>query len=516
MISRREFVAGALAGLAAPRLAATAVEAWRRRVVIVGAGLAGLTAAIELEDAGWDVVVLEARDRVGGRVFTARAPLSNGLHAELGGESIDERHFALLGLIRRFGLLTERRAPLKPYDSMVYWRGARTRLPILLAQHGGKVLQDVLRYYDAEAALGEGVDPAHPERARRAEQLDATSADAFITQQRLTPKADFLIRTQTRSVYAAEPRDISLLFVAQQAAQSAREEVTGFDEDFLAETQRIRGGNDQLPKKMAAALGKRVQLRAVVTRVENYGDRVRVVTGSEAIDAAWVVMALPPSPLRHITFAPSLPARLANAVNLLELGDGLKVVREYKQAFWTAKGYSGFTVTDEPFGVAWAATDSQVTVRGVMAQYITGAAARAAADMTDAARTLEFTQQFDHVYPEVKRLATKRTATHNWRADFLCIPIASIDGILSLFNLMKNHPNPASPSIKPGVSPALCPDRPKRGLAEIPLSKIRSAALSARRREARASKSVSTMRHDSSTSALPASPWHKQNSAIGS
>ena len=85
-----------------------------RRVVVAGAGLAGLTAALTLRDAGWEVVVLEARSRVGGRVHTVHGgadgvPLAPGLRVELGGEWIDESHVGLLGLLARFGIATEHR-----------------------------------------------------------------------------------------------------------------------------------------------------------------------------------------------------------------------------------------------------------------------------------------------------------------------------------------------------------------------------------------------------------------------
>src|SRR5258708_40086557 len=89
------------------------------RVVVVGAGLAGLTAALDLVQAGWDVVVLEARDRVGGRGHTLRGPFSQGQHAEAGGESIDDGPDQLLAVIKRFGRTTERRPPQKAYDAAV-------------------------------------------------------------------------------------------------------------------------------------------------------------------------------------------------------------------------------------------------------------------------------------------------------------------------------------------------------------------------------------------------------------
>jgi len=93
-----------------------------KRVVVVGAGLAGMTTALDLRDKGWDVVVLEARDRVGGRVHTLYDPFTTGLHAESGGESIDDGHYAIQAMLKRFGLRTEERPPTKPYDSAVYYK----------------------------------------------------------------------------------------------------------------------------------------------------------------------------------------------------------------------------------------------------------------------------------------------------------------------------------------------------------------------------------------------------------
>src|SRR6478672_3362075 len=99
-----------------------------RTVIVVGAGLAGLTAALDLVEAGWEVVVLEARDRVGGRVHPVRGEaFSGGLHAEAGGESIDVDHTDLLDLLDRFGLSTEDRPSDKILDGLTSWEGRRQK-----------------------------------------------------------------------------------------------------------------------------------------------------------------------------------------------------------------------------------------------------------------------------------------------------------------------------------------------------------------------------------------------------
>ena len=104
--------------------------------LVIGGSLGGLFAANLLRAIGWDVTVFEARGRVGGRVKTNY--FEPGLHAELGGESIDDNHHAMLAMLKRFGLSTERRAPLKPYDPHVYRDGVREPLAVFVAQRGGR------------------------------------------------------------------------------------------------------------------------------------------------------------------------------------------------------------------------------------------------------------------------------------------------------------------------------------------------------------------------------------------
>jgi monoamine oxidase len=421
-ISRRRFLAAAAgagaaalvpAGLAQARTIPRPDPGARRRVAVAGAGLAGLTAALDLTAAGWDVVVLEARDRVGGRVHTLRDPFSPGMHAEAGGESIDDGHTEIQALISRFGLRTERRPALKPYDAAVYYEASREPLGAFVARRGGAVLQDVLRFYDAMAALAEGIDPEHPERAANAHALDARSLEGLLREARLVPEAEFLMRLQQRAVYNAELADISLLFVAQQEAAGPGGPLAELDL-FTAETMRVTGGNDRLVEAMAASLGPRVRLRSPVTRVDHHARGVRVHGRGRPLDAAWLVVATPMMPLRRVAFSPPLPHTIRAAVAGLDLGHAVKVMREYAAPFWTAEGFSGFTVTDLPFAVGWAATDSQATPGGILTEFVTGRAGRDAAARREPNRVDTFLAQLDEVYPEGVPLATERTASMAW------------------------------------------------------------------------------------------------------
>jgi monoamine oxidase len=395
-VGRRTFLAGAAAAAVVacspattrPRPDAGAAK----RVVVVGAGLAGLTTALDLVDAGWDVVVLEARERVGGRVHTL--PFADGLHAEGGGESIDDNHHDLLRMIRRFGLRTEDRLRNREATGVVYRNGRRQTIAEFVR---GRVLEDYDRFDVELARISEGVDPEEPHRSPRAEELDAMSVQQFLDTLDLVPEARFLVEVDTSSYAAAELSDISMLFWAQQWQIVA-------DVPYGAEeTMRIAGGNSQLPEVMAAELGDRLRTGAPVRSITHGRDGVRVDAGGAPIDAARVVLATPPRPLRDVRFDPALPPAVQAMVDGLDLGHAGKVISRYEPAFWRAEGWSGLTVTDLPLGVTWDATDSYDSGSvGLLTAFLTGDGARRV-DADDVHR------QLDEIYPEGRRTGEAQT-----------------------------------------------------------------------------------------------------------
>ncbi len=416
-LTRRSFLGASLAAaavVAIPRLtiADRPDAGTARRVIVVGAGLAGLTAAHDLRDAGWDVVVLEARDRVGGRVKTVYEPFTDGLHAEAGGESIDDNHHAIRALIERFGLHTVPRPANRDATATTFVRGRRRPAAEFVAARGGRVLADYDRYYAAVDRLGEGVDPLHPERARHATRLDAHSLASFIDGLDLVPEAKFLVTISETSEYATEPDRLSLLFVAQQSA------VVANVPDAAAETMRIRGGNDGLPRAMAAQLGAALHLQAAVGRIEHHRDHVTVVSSVGRFQAAHVVLAMPPLPLRHIHFSPSLPHEARSVIEGLELGPAVKVITEYRDRFWNRDGASGLVISDLPFHIAWDATDSMPPppAAGILTTFTTGRSAVRLGARTDRARVIDIRRQIARIYPEATA-AQIVSVTKAWRND---------------------------------------------------------------------------------------------------
>jgi monoamine oxidase len=384
------------------------------RVLVVGAGLAGLTAALDLVDAGWDVVVLEARDRVGGRVRTVRGEaFTDGLLAEAGGESIDTDHVDLLELVARYGLETEQRPANKVLDGLTERRGRRLRTGDYVAADGARAGADYARFEAAMDELAEGIDPEHPDEADRADELDERSLGDLVDSLDLSPEARLLVDADNRGSFNAEAADVSLLFAAQQWA-------VGEDlEEEDVEAMRIAGGNDQLPQAMAEELGERVRLRSPVTRVRHDRSGVTVTAGGETHRGAWLVLACPFPPLRSVAFDPPLPDDVAAAIAALDLGPAAKVTIQYARRAWAddeTGATSGFTVTDQPYGIAWSSSDGTPDEGGpgLLTAFITGDAAVDAAAQTDRERIDSVRSQFATTYPRLADLEQPHRATTAW------------------------------------------------------------------------------------------------------
>ncbi len=367
-----------------------------RRVVVVGAGFAGLSCAVELTDLGWDVVVLEARDRVGGRVHTLRDVFGPGTHVEAGGEFVDRDHHVLLGLLDRFGLATEPRN--RSLALALYWSGQRADYSARVERRSGDLYRDINRVADASARLAARVDAEHPERSRDAERLDSTTLAQWADGLGLSPlgrrvwEAGWIV-----SDYGTAARDMSLLFYAQQ-------ENFGSDNANAVEALRIAGGNDSLATAMAAHLTPaRVRLGEAVRSIRVRPGLVTVTTTAGSYQGAHVVVATPPPTLRAIAFDPALPAALSEAVDSRLLDAITKVVVPYRGHPWRRAGWTGESLADLPYTYSWDATDSQRDEPdGALVAFTGGGpAGRALTRLSPAARIAAVEEQLRLVYPEV-------------------------------------------------------------------------------------------------------------------
>jgi monoamine oxidase len=309
-------------------------------VIVVGAGLAGLSAARRLTAAGVSVVVLEARDRVGGR--TLEVELAPGLMIEAGGQWIGPAQRRVLALVDELGLA---RHPTYDSGEHLVELGGRVRgwsgdTPPL----GPAGLAELAVHVARLERLAERVDPAEPWRSPDAARLDEQTFATFLAPLR-TRAARAFFEIAVRAVFATEPANTSLLNVlAYLRSGGGFEALVNVREG--AQQDRVVGGTQQISERLAAGLGDAVRLSSPVRRVRWSGDGVSVEGDAFAVAGRHAVVALPPTLAGRIDYAPGLPVHRDQLTQRVPMGSVVKVNLLYDRPFWRERGLSGQCFTE--------------------------------------------------------------------------------------------------------------------------------------------------------------------------
>jgi monoamine oxidase len=309
--------------------------------VIVGAGLAGLTAARELVGAGREVVVLEARDRVGGR--TLNHTLSDGTVVEVGGQWIGPTQLRMAKLVADLGLETfptynEGEHILRFGTSLGRYRGTIPRIsPIVLADMG--------RAQSRFDRLAKRVPLEAPWAADRAEEWDSQTFATWIRRNVHTTKARDLFSLFSEGVFAAQPGDFSLLHALFYTH-------SGGGIDMLAGTRggaqqdRFVGGSQLVALGLAEQLGDRIRLGAPVRRIDHRDEGVTVLADGVLATGRDLVVAVPPTLAARIDYEPSLPAYRDQLTQRVPAGSVIKCNVVYETPFWRDDGLTGQATGD--------------------------------------------------------------------------------------------------------------------------------------------------------------------------
>jgi monoamine oxidase len=340
-------------------------------VVIVGAGLAGLSAAQTLTEAGLSVVVLEARDRVGGRLLNHR--LARGGIVEVGGQWVGPTQLRVNAWIRELGLEL-----FETYDegfNQFEHRGRRSRYRGAIPKLNPIVLADVGQAQTRLDRMARQVPLDEPWRARKAAEWDAQTVATWLARHTRTSSAVAFFQLLCEAVWAAPPAELSLLHFLFYVHSAG-----GIDPLIStrggAQQHRIVGGSQLIAQRAADRLSERVVLGAPVRRIADDGESVAVRGDDIDVQAAHVIVAIPPTLAARIHYEPALPGWRDQLMQRIPQGSVIKCMAVYADPFWRRDGYSGqVTSTDGPVKVVFDNTPSTGGV-GVLLGFLEGEQAR--------------------------------------------------------------------------------------------------------------------------------------------
>jgi monoamine oxidase len=375
-----------------------------KKVIVVGAGLAGLCAAYELSVLGHDVTVLEAQARPGGRLQTLRSPFADGLYAEAGASRIPTSHDLTLGYARLFGLTL---VPFGPADapSIRHAYGQRTIVvpgdpfewPAGIPEDQRSLTPNEARRRYIDALANEIADPFSADwLPRLLRQYDGLTRDEYLRAQGVPDATLHMMNLGSTPV----ARLRSFLDVLHEVAvnRELRRRSSTVDYQLL----KIDGGNDRLAHAFASALPGPIRYRCAVYRIEHSARGARVIFANrESAHADYVVCAIPFSTLRNVEFSPPLSPSKRAAIMELPYHSATRVYLQSRTRYWMTEGLSGFADTDYPMEV-WDATYGQPGTRGILMLFLQGPKARDIGEESEAEQLRFGLKALDAVYPGVR------------------------------------------------------------------------------------------------------------------
>ncbi|HVF45093.1 MAG TPA: NAD(P)/FAD-dependent oxidoreductase, partial [Pyrinomonadaceae bacterium] len=376
-----------------------------KRVVVIGAGVAGLAAAYELNEAGHDVTVLEARGRAGGRVETLREQFSDGLYAEAGAMNVYDSHDWTMKYVKLFGLTLEASAP-STLASVVYMRGRRVvarqgqtvEYPLDLTAEEKKIgRRGMWEKYVLSVAndVGDYDAPGWPGGALL--KYDRVTFTDFLRQQGASPGAAELLGLGAMGAFGDGAGTVSALVLLREIAHRSK----------VKQNYYIRGGTDLLPRAFAAKLSDRIRYGAPVVGLEQDSGGVRVAYlragARETVAADRVVCAIPFSVLRRVRVSPDFAPGKRRAVDEMPYTSVARAYLQTSSRFWLEEGLTGSATTDLSNMLVFDGAPGQAPRRGIIEAYFAGPQARRLTAMREPERVLSTLAMMEKVHPRVRR-----------------------------------------------------------------------------------------------------------------
>jgi monoamine oxidase len=406
-INRRQFLKQA--GLAAGGLNFASRTGWAvpratiprassgKRVVVLGAGLAGLAAAWELNGAGHEVLILEAQLHPGGRVHTIREGLSDDLYSEAGAGRIPNTHKITLEWVNQFGLELE---PFFPKDlaEVALLKGKRIKFPTGKPVDMSQVPLD-LTPAERQIGLTNLDEHYYGETMRR---IGDAVREAWAPE--IAPLADISMRDFLRQRGASTDAIHYMLFgFEEDAALDFMRDAYSHHTESLS---RIKGGNDQLPRAFAAKFSEVIRYGCVVEHIARGEARVTIAYRRagmlDHVEADAVICTIPFGVLRHIAVTPEWSPEKRRVINGLVYGPVVRTTFQVSRRYWEDEGLNGFASSDKNFEV-WHPTHGRPGKRGLLQSYCYEDYARSLDRLDESKRTEQLVADMDEVHPGLRQ-----------------------------------------------------------------------------------------------------------------
>lgn len=375
-----------------------------KKVIVVGAGFGGLATAHELHSAGYDVTVLEARSRLGGRVLSTQSFIPKR-NIELGGELIGTNHPYWIAYAKQFGLEL-----IEMTEDKEAWAPIMIGSKVLNKEESDKVWEGIDTTLNKMTGLAEKVDAERPWLSPDAKALDERNVAGWLKEQEADQVTKDAITANLTSDNGVTTERQSLLGLL------AAVKAGGGDKYWSdTETHRCGGGNQQLAYKLADAIGvSHVKTNTAVTNIAVAEKSVTVtLKDGTKLQADDVVLAVPPSVWHRISIEPALPATLQP-----QMGVNVKYFPAAKSRFWeqSKPKLSQYSLTDGPVSQTWDGTDGQPPGPACLVCFSGGPAAEACRSWKADGRDQKYLDILTRMYPEI-RASFEKSAFMDWPAD---------------------------------------------------------------------------------------------------
>ena len=404
-------VAGAIAGASLSQAITPATTDARTKVLIVGAGIAGLVAAHHLTKAGVPVDIVEAKSEVGGRIHSLANAAGTQTTVELGGEFIDSDHEIMLGLAKELGLqvndLQVADANLPPFT--FFFNGRLIDSSEVLADFALLVPS-----LERDAALLDNLDS--PE----AIALDRLSISQYLKLNHATPLLTQLLEVAYTIEYgreASEQSSINLLFLI--GTDPTDFQIFGTSD----ERYHIVGGNAQIPQLLAAKLANSISTGTALEAIRSLSDgsyRVNLRSGYSSVSRTYdrILITIPFSVLRDVQLDVNLPHRKRRVIEQLSYGTNSKLITAYQNRIWrTQHNSNGEVFTDLGYQNTWEATRYAPGNAGLLTNFTGGKRGVSVGLDSPESQAKRLLPQYDQVFPGLAALRQGQAVRAFWTGD---------------------------------------------------------------------------------------------------